>query len=194
MAEAETRTLMTKGQFAQLKNRAPSAVSNWITRGTISPSAVVGQGQRAKIWVEQAERDLASLDAGEQDKQPAPILAPANLPVGTDDLARKRKADADAAETLAEERKRRLAADSGRWIEADEARRQWSSELAKLIADLDVFITSTMAVELAAEFSLDPKACQVKARELFRSYREGVADTAAINREERLEALAEAAE
>jgi ribosomal protein S27AE len=52
-------TLIRKIDYAQLKNRSPAAVSNWIRDGALSPPAIVGHGQRAKIWLERADADLA---------------------------------------------------------------------------------------------------------------------------------------
>lgn len=203
-----TRTLVSKGEYARLKQRAPSAVSNWIAGGKISPEALVGIGNHAKIWVERADLDLArNLDPAQQEQQERPIAVTPGLPPPPpsvaapissdpiiDDIARRRKADADAAELNAEQARRRLAADSGRWVDAAEVKAIYTQELAKLVTDLDVFITSVMAVELAEAFGLDVKLVTIKAREIYRSYRGGVADDARAEIEERSEAMAEAAE
>lgn len=53
-------TLISKGNYAALKNRSPAAVTHWIEAGHISPSAIVGAGQRAMLWLERADADLAS--------------------------------------------------------------------------------------------------------------------------------------
>jgi hypothetical protein len=196
VAEELTKTLVTKGEFAKLKNRSPAAVSHWIEDGRISAAALIGQGQRAKIWVEQAEADLArNLDVEQQDRQAAPVLpvAVASVPIGQDDISRRRKADADAAELAAEERRRKLAADSGRWIEADAARKEWAQELTRIVSDMEIFVTNTLAVEIAGQFGLDGKAVAVAMRDQFRAYREAVADTAGAKVEERQAELAEAA-
>lgn len=192
----EQKTLVTKGQYAQLKARSPAAVSNWIAEGKISRAAIEGEGQRAKIWVEQADRDLlASLDADQQDRQAAPaipVAAPASAvtALGVDDISRRRKADADAAELVAEERRRKLAADSGKWVEAEAARKVWAQELTRMVSDIETFVVSTLAIEIAGQFQLDGKQVAVAMREHFRSYREGVADTAAAQVEENDAALA----
>lgn len=200
------RTLVSKGEFARRKERAPSAVSNWIADGKISPAAIVGEGHRAKIWVERAELDLArNLDPSQQDSQAKPITVAVGAPPAAvepaavsdpivDDIARRRKADADAAELNAEQARRRLAVDSGRWVDAAEVKAAYTQELARRVTDLDVFITSTLAVELAEAFDLDVKLVTIKAREIYRSYRAGVADDARAESEERAEAMAEAAE
>src|SRR5690349_10667216 len=70
------KTVMSKSEFARLKRRGASAVSNWIAAGKISEAALIGKGNSAKIWVEQAEADLAaSLDPSQQAIQMAPILS-----------------------------------------------------------------------------------------------------------------------
>lgn len=53
-------TLISKGELARILDRSPAAVSNWISTGRISPAAIIGSGQRARLWVEQVERDLAA--------------------------------------------------------------------------------------------------------------------------------------
>ena len=68
------KTLVTKAQYAALKGRRASSVSNWIRWGKISKRALVGDGVRARIWVEQADRDLLlTLDPSQQAAQARPI-------------------------------------------------------------------------------------------------------------------------
>jgi hypothetical protein len=50
------RTIVTQAEYAKLKNREPSSVSKWIAEGKISKAALIGEGVRAQIWVEQAEK------------------------------------------------------------------------------------------------------------------------------------------
>lgn len=71
------RTLLTKGEYARRKCRSPQAVSAWIKDGKISKSAIVGRGPRARIWVEQADADLAeNLDPSQQWSQKVPANDP----------------------------------------------------------------------------------------------------------------------
>lgn len=50
--------LVSKSEFAALINVSAGRVSQFIAAGQISPSAIVGSGQRAKINVQQAKADL----------------------------------------------------------------------------------------------------------------------------------------
>lgn len=49
---------MTKGDFATLCNVDPSRVSHWIRDGKISGEALIGKGSRARIVVDEAQRQL----------------------------------------------------------------------------------------------------------------------------------------
>lgn len=61
------RISMTKAQFAKAKGRSRGCISNWIATGKITKAALVGEGVRARVLVEQAERDLiANLDPVQQ--------------------------------------------------------------------------------------------------------------------------------
>ncbi|WP_461327695.1 hypothetical protein [Bradyrhizobium huanghuaihaiense] len=68
---------MSKGDYARRKHRSPACVSGWIKAGKISAAALVGDGQAAKIWVEQADADLAaSLHPSQQWAQEHPANEP----------------------------------------------------------------------------------------------------------------------
>lgn len=54
------RTILRKGEYAKRKHRSRACVSGWIRDGKISAAALVGEGQAARIWVEQADADLAA--------------------------------------------------------------------------------------------------------------------------------------
>lgn len=209
------QTLVSKIEFAKLKNRDKSAVSRWIAEGKISRAAIIGEGLRARIWVERAEADLAiGLDPAQQSAQERPIVpsqapppepgaalvgaasaaagAPQPQDAINDDLARKRRADADRAEHDAEAARRKNAVDEGRWIEAADARRAWGQELSRLIADQETFLGNALAHELADRYGLDWKQLSVEIRSAFRSYRMTAADRAASELAEREGELAEA--
>lgn len=234
------KTVVTKGQYARLKNRAPSAVSNWIAEGKISRDALIGEGRNARVWVEKADADLAvSLDPAQQAAQELPIIGaitgtvtpPAEPPAGdaarppavappapqgegqvvmfpggrtppapaadveprplTDDLARRRRADAEKAELEVEMSRRRLAVDEGRWVETDAAQRAWARELSALIADVETFVVSALANEIADRYGLDRKKLASENRAAFRRHRETATErtSAALQkREEELQA------
>jgi hypothetical protein len=129
--EVGMTNVVTKGEFARLKGRTPSAVSNWIADGKITPAALIGKGPRARIWVERADADLAaSLASGQQLAQANPIgptlprpLADAGQPAAAPqsereaDLARRAKADADRAEAEAIAARRKNEIDAGRLVD-----------------------------------------------------------------------------
>jgi hypothetical protein len=50
--------IVTKSQFADMSNVGRPRVSQWISEGKISGSAIVGSGRRARIDVEKARRQL----------------------------------------------------------------------------------------------------------------------------------------
>jgi hypothetical protein len=204
------KTVVSKGEFAKRKQRGPSAVSNWIAAGQITKASLIGEGHRAKIWVEQAERDLAaSLDPSQQVIQVAPILAQAQAPlpdlplvpsgevppaapsairptVMTDremDLARRTKADADRAELELEITRRKMAADEGRYVEAAEVARIHGRELAKLLSETETFLFSTMAREISNTHGIEWKTLAVAMRDSYRRFRAGVSDDARTRRE-----------
>jgi hypothetical protein len=87
------RTIITKGEYARLKERSPAAVSIWIRDGKISRDALIGEGNAAKIWVEQADADLArSLDPAQQAAQAHPVgLVPVPAPIAAPPAARARR-------------------------------------------------------------------------------------------------------
>jgi len=179
------KTIITKGEFARRKSRTPSAISNWIAEGKITPAALIGQGNRARIWVEQAEQDLAqSLDVSQQMAQETPVLAAkpdasdGEGPTADDHLVRERRARALKAEADAGLSQLRQAREAGRWIETHEAQRQWGRELAKIVGELETFLSGPLARELAVRHGLDWKALAVEIRELYRAQRQTVADRA----------------
>src|SRR5215475_14332614 len=58
--------VVSKGQFAALRNVSPGRVSQWISEGKIKSDALVGEGRNAKINVAVATRQLRdSLDVGQ---------------------------------------------------------------------------------------------------------------------------------
>lgn len=188
------KTIITKQEFAARKNRKPSAISNWIAAGKISRGALVGEGVRARIWVEQAERDLeVGLDPGQQSAQPVPVTAstPAAADSGPraaalpedEDLRRRRKADADRAEHEAEAAGRKLLVDSGRYVVAADAAAAWGREAAKMVSDVETFMSTTLSREIAEKHGLDWRALSVEMRESFRKHRSTASEHAARRRE-----------
>ena len=197
------RTIETKGQFARRKNRGPSAVSNWLSQGKISPEALVGHGNAARIWVERAEADLsASLDPSQQfantypanvrtallPLSPAPpadsallMTKPATPGAASDreiDLARRARAAADRAELEAEFVRRKLAADEGRYVIAEDAARAWRFELAKLRNEIETFMSTALPLNLAERFGLDLEVLTIEICEKFGRFRGDIGEAA----------------
>lgn len=85
-------TIVTKTEYARMRGRDASRVSRWIAEGKITPAALVGEGIRARIWVEQADADLdRNLDLGQQLAQPVSTIAPSEAIA--DRIADERRAE-----------------------------------------------------------------------------------------------------
>jgi hypothetical protein len=205
------KTVVTKGEFAQRHSRSPAWVSNMIAEGKITPEALIGDGVRARIWVERADADLAgSLDPSQQAAQARPIQV--SIPFEREsaaasegaispetsalrelerqrhaDLARRAKADADSAEHEAEAKRRRNALDEGKYVLAEEASRTFARQLAETTAKTDTFIVNRMARDTAEKFNLDWKEVSAFFREQWRAFRASVAAEARTARERRSE-------
>jgi hypothetical protein len=60
MGEIETTpVIVSKSQFAAMRNVTPGRVSQWISDGRIEPSALIGEGRNAKINVPLANIQLS---------------------------------------------------------------------------------------------------------------------------------------
>lgn len=184
------QTIVSKGEYAALKRRAPSAISNWIADGKISPAALIGTGVRARIWVEQADADIArNLDPSQQVAQDRPVSpsigesAP-SITQDDEDLRRRRKADADRAEHDARFAQLKTEREAGRWIDAAEAKQAWGKELSDLMVEIDTFVTSVLPRAVADEFDLTAGQVAVVIRNLWRDRRKISADAAAAREAE----------
>jgi hypothetical protein len=158
-------TVVSKGEYARMRGRAPSAVSNWIAEGKLTVAALVGEGYSARILVEQADLDLArGLDPGQQAAQELPIVPPLTRPAAAessepsgpssatidDDLRRRRKAAADKAEHDAEAARRRLALDNGKWVDAAEAAAGMARIAGQVVTDCEAWLVDASAAMQAA--------------------------------------------
>ena len=199
------KTIITKGEFAAMKGRKPSAISNWIADGKITPAALVGTGVRAKIWVEQAERDLArnlnpsqqiaqdrpiSLTAPAAGEAPAAPLAPTAPPASPvvsedEDLRRRRRADADNAEHQAELSRLKREAAAGQWVEAAGVRKAFAKELAEFMTKVEMWAGQKLAHALAEQHGLDWRTVAAEIRAHWREFRGEAADEAERREEDR---------
>ena len=192
--------IVTKSEFAGIMGRTPACVSHWINNGKISPAALVGTGNRAKICVERAKFDLATrLDPTEQDKQEQPILSPSDGDRGSaapqdevtdiDMIRRKRRAEAELAEHQAEAARRKLAIDEGRWVEASDAQAAWGRELTNLVNHFENFVLRTLPRDIAERHhGCDLKAETIHMGGLFRKWRVEIADVC-LKRSQELEEI-----
>ncbi|RJF81117.1 hypothetical protein D3877_12910 [Azospirillum cavernae] len=178
---------LSKSEFARHRGVSPAAVSQWISNGRLSGSALIGAGRTAKINVEEADRQLGvTLDLGQQMAQqalrPSPPSPPSFRSPEDDHAARYQKARADSAEIDAERARRRDQAERGLYLETDAARAAWAKELGGLLTAMDQWI-SDLAPALAATPSRDPKELAVLLRQRWREFRQQQADQARATRD-----------
>lgn len=139
---------VTKGEFARMVGRAPSAISNWIADGKLSGAALDGEGRSARVVVSEAMRQLGTkLDARQQMAQAQPVetgqgfvrAAPGRGAVGD---AQERLAEAKAErEELALIRERADAkARDGHWLPTDQARAEFAAVLHQAIRTTEVWL------------------------------------------------------
>lgn len=147
MQMAHTSETVTKGEFAQMVNRAPSAVSNWIAAGKLSGPALEGEGRSARIVVPEALRQLGMrLDVGQQLAQPRPVgatasRAPSQFRPAVEDAQERLAAAKAEREELALERERAEAkARDGQWLPTTQARAEFASALHQVIRTTEVWL------------------------------------------------------
>jgi hypothetical protein len=174
------KTIVTKAAYAALRNRSPSAVSNWISKGRISPAALIGVGTRAKIWVERADADLAArLDPGQQDAQVRPIAlqalpsldkaSPAAEPSQlSDDL---RRARLQQIELQTQKLREEAAARTGIYCRTDDARRNMGRIAGQVLSTCEGAL-GELATAIAATFSIPQRDVLHIMRSEFRAVRE----------------------
>jgi len=142
---------VTKGEFARMVGRAPSAISNWIADGKLSGAALDGDGRSARVVVPEALRQLGmKLDVRQQMAQARPVetggfapSAPIRSPTrGVVGDAQERLAAAKAErEELALIRERAEAkARDGAWLPTAEARAEFAAVLHRTIQATEVWL------------------------------------------------------
>lgn len=181
--------LVTKSQYARMRNREPSAVSNWIAGGKLAPPALVQQDGKELIDVAAADAMLAErLDPSQQLAQDTPIetelddddaelLDDIETKVGSSksgsitETRRYLTAKAEEKELDVERKKRAMMADSGRWLETAVAEKAFAQKLAAIFTDLEAWV-SAAGEELATELGTDIRATTLALRESMRRFRE----------------------
>jgi hypothetical protein len=153
-------TIVTKREYARMKQRCPSAISNWIAAGRLTPAALIGSGMRARIWVEQADRDLARrLDPGQQDAQEHPIVADASSSLsngssgGLEVVDEVRQARLDQLRLQNQKLAEDAALRAGRYILAADVTRELGRSNAMLMSMWDGWL-SELCQTLAGQFSI----------------------------------------
>ncbi|WP_170284502.1 hypothetical protein [Roseospira marina] len=150
-----TLQTMTKGDFARLVGRAPSAVSNWIADGKLSGAALDGPGRSARVVVPEALRQLGmKLDVRQQMAQARPVdtgaFAP-SAPIQTPTRGAARGGVGDAQERLAAAKAEReelalireraeAKARDGAWLPTAEARAEFAGVLHRTIRTTEVWL------------------------------------------------------
>ena len=172
-----TVTIVSKSEFAAMKKRGPSAISNWIAAGRITAAALVGSGARARIWVEQAELDLSRrLDPGQQEAQAHPAI-PANGTVAprpsdeTDDMVDEiRQARLEQLRHQNRKLEEDAAARAGRYVLASDARREMGRSFGTLM-ELWEFWTQELCQALAGRFKIPLRDLQYETSRRSRDLR-----------------------
>lgn len=176
--------IVSKGEFAKMVGRQPSAVSNWIAAGKLSGAALIGDGNRARINVPVAMDQLRALDIGQQLAQPKPILAAPSSPTGpapppNDDQARLLRARAEREELALVVDRAKAEELSGRWMVARDACDEWSRQLAGFIQAVESWLVTAAAADVAALDSQSPRDIAKCLRGGFRTLRQRLAEQAA---------------
>lgn len=178
--------LVTKSAYARLRNRAPSAVSNWIADGKLTPPAVVDD----MIDVALADAQLAErLDPSQQlaqerplsgadldddaDADEDPLLEGSTAGAASSRDATKRylQAKAEEKELEVERRKRNMMAESGRWMETAAAERAFGQKLSAIFTDMEAWVNQA-GEELANTLGTDLRATTLALRDSLRAFRE----------------------
>lgn len=188
---------ITKGEFAKLVGRAPSAVSNWIAEGKLTGDALVGEGHRARINVEVALGQLGvTLDLSQQLAQRSPILTaprhgdgelplsmPGQVPASpvsrpSSDQERLLKAKADREELELRMAHAKAEEQAGRWMLTAEAREVWSQQLSAVLQAVETWLITGAAPKVASIGGADPREVASELRSGFRELRQRMADDA----------------
>jgi hypothetical protein len=172
--------VVTKKEFAEMVGRSQGAISKWIKNGTISSSALVGFGVRAKINVDKAKKQLGiNLDVGQQMGQGSPVLLEddnvasiehhAVVPVDND-ARRYAKLKADTLEMDVEKKRRLMMEQQGYWVLRSQVESAFRKEFVGLIDSFEVFL-GDVSDNLSSKFGGSAKDYTVILREKFRDFR-----------------------
>jgi hypothetical protein len=194
---ATSGDVVSKGQFAALRNVSPGRVSQWISEGKIKRDALVGDGRNAKINVTVATLQLRqALDVGQLTGNgvatnldlptPAPSVAPPTSEAPHREAAPSPPSDpiADAIKQQRLDQLRRAnrreaedeAARSGRFTDAADAARQMGTLATKMMAIMDGSLPE-LATAVSARFEVPQRDVLHLLRSEFRKVRATAAKT-----------------
>ena len=197
MDAATSGEVVSKGQFAALRNVSPGRVSQWISEGKIKRDALVGDGRNAKINVTVATLQLReALDVGQLtgngvatnlDLLPAPSpSAPAMSAAPQRETVAPAASDpiADAIKQQRLDQLRRAnrreaeeeAARSGKYTDAADAARQMGTLATKMMAIMEGSLAE-LATAVSARFEIPQRDVLHLLRSEFRKVRATAAKT-----------------
>jgi hypothetical protein len=174
-----TQQLVHKAEYARMRGRGKSAVSNWIAAGQLEAPALVMRDGVEMIDVEIADAMLAArLDQSQQLAQSSPMTG---APLDDDDdvkagpgLAPEQREylqlKVDEKKIAVERGRRALLAETGRYVEAADVERVWAREAAAMISEFEAWVYA-YAQEFADEHNLDAAAVKLQARNSFNAFR-----------------------
>jgi len=187
--------VVSKGQFATLRNVSPGRVSQWISEGKIKPDALVGEGRNAKINVTVATLQLRealdvsqlagngvatnlalpltastppSASAPNREAAPSPPNDPIAEAIKQERLDQLRRANRREAEEEA--------ARSGRFTDAADAARQMGTLATKMMAVMEGSLPE-LATAVSARFEIPQRDVLHLLRSEFRKVRAAAAKT-----------------
>ena len=173
--------VMTKSQYAAYRGVRPSSVSNWLKSGRLSQRSLVGHGYGAQIKVAEADKELAGNQDLRSTLAPSPAAGNGAVPaIDPDDPARRYQiAKAEQAEHDSELSRRKLKAQDGTYVLAEQARSAWTRELAAFARELEAWLPD-LAQELAAAPSEDRGVVLATLRKSLRRFRMRVSEQAEV--------------
>ncbi|MDX3929211.1 MAG: hypothetical protein QHC90_25845 [Shinella sp.] len=183
-------TLVSKSEFAAMINVSPGRVSQYLKDGSISPAAVHGIGQRAKIDPERARADLRlTLDVSQRlgngidtrlddepareppsssqsPAQPAPVLTGIDYEIKQQKLEQARRANRNGAIAEAQAR--------GQLVDTAEVRAEMSRLAVGMMQVFEGGLTD-LASAIAAQFMVPQRDVLHLLRKQFRTIRASAA-------------------
>jgi hypothetical protein len=187
------RQIVSKTDFARLKNVSPARVSQWISGGKIDGKALVGEGRNARVDVEIASEQLRSrldlsqsvgnglgtrLDTAQvppdllrQGADAAPATAPRDSSIEEQFKRERLEGERRKNRREAEEE----AARAGRFVDSQAMRVEVAKVAGRVVSVIDGGLPE-MASAIAAKFSLPQRDVLHILRTEFRNVRQRAAN------------------